>query len=136
MNSDNLKQHDHNSTTLKSQHHQNNNNNITPLSIQLPSSNQEINTGDEPTTPTSQDHKIPAPATCPPAPRKPRLIPVGNKRKTPNVSRISVDLMVIFDAMFVPPVGVAGNGVLAGDDGAGERVKKVKKVKKADVTIG
>lgn len=103
-------------------------------SIKLPSSNQQFNNDvkehDEPTTPMSSDHKIPIPK-CPPAPRKPRS---SNKRKTASVRRISVDLMVVLDAMFVQPEVVDDPGIVAGDFDGGERVKKVKKA--ANVTIG
>ncbi|KAI3760480.1 hypothetical protein L1987_50875 [Smallanthus sonchifolius] len=123
-----------NSSDPQFQHKKQEDEKISVLSIELPSSVQEFNnSGDEPTTPTSSDQKIPVPATCPPAPRKPRSVPRSNKRKTPNVQRISVDLMVVFNAMLVPPAVVAVPDILAGDLGAGDRAKKVKK---ANVTIG
>ncbi|KAK1412816.1 hypothetical protein QVD17_34339 [Tagetes erecta] len=103
--------------------------NSTLTSIKLPSSDQQFNNDvdDQPTTPTSSDHKIPVPK-CPPAPRKPRPVPTSNKRKTPSFRRVSVDLMVIFNAMFVSPEIVADDGIVAGDLDAGERALKVKKV--------
>ncbi|KAI3750052.1 hypothetical protein L2E82_20676 [Cichorium intybus] len=107
------------------------------LTIKLPSSVQELNNGgegfeeeEEPRTPTSSDQKIPATTTCPPAPRKPKTVPMGNKRKSRSFQRISVDLMVIMNAMFDP---VTVPDFLAGDLDAGDHSKKVKK---ANVTTG
>ncbi|KAD6119826.1 hypothetical protein R6Q59_025835 [Mikania micrantha] len=106
------------------------------LSIKLPSV-REFNNGveedDEPTTPTSSDQKIPVPITCPPAPRKPRSVPMSKKRRTPSVRRISVDLMLKFNAIFVPQAVIVVPDILAGDLDAGDGFKKVKK---ANVTIG
>ncbi|PWA82892.1 cyclin-dependent protein kinase inhibitor SMR3 [Artemisia annua] len=86
---------------------------------------EEVNEDDEPTTPKSSDQKIPIITTCPPAPRKPRSVPMNNKRKTPSFSRISVDLMVMFNAAMCDPVEE--------DIDSSERVKKVKKM---DVITG
>ncbi|KAL8232728.1 hypothetical protein R6Q57_002506 [Mikania cordata] len=107
------------------------------LTIKLPSPMEEFNNGvdedDEPTTPTSSDQKIPATTSCPPAPRKPKSLPMGNKRKSRDFQRISVDLMVMINAMLVQPAVITSVDILAGRDlGAGERAKKVKK---ANVTF-
>ncbi|KAL4558243.1 hypothetical protein LXL04_036441 [Taraxacum kok-saghyz] len=111
---------------------------ISALTIELPLGLREFNNGgegfegeEEPRTPTSSDQKIPATATCPPAPRKPKTVPMGsNKRKTRNFQRISVDLSVIMNAMFSP---VTVPDFLAGDLGAGDYSRKVKK---ANVSTG
>ncbi|KAI3819662.1 hypothetical protein L1987_13507 [Smallanthus sonchifolius] len=102
------------------------------LRIALPSPAKEFNNGveeeDEPTIPTPSDQKIPVTTACPPAPRKPKSLPMGNKRKAPNFQRISVELMVMINAIFVPPAVITAPDILAGRDlGAGERAKKLKK---------
>ena len=107
------------------QHQENEHNKkISSLTIELSSNIKDVNEDDEPTTPTSSDQRIPIIATCPPAPRKPRSVPMNNKRKTPSFSRISVDLMVMFNAICDP---------VEDDIDSSERVKKVKKM---DVITG
>lgn len=93
------------------------------LTIELPSNVLEFDKDNEPTTPTSSNQKIPVFFSCPPAPRKPKRFPMGNKRKNPSFKKISVDLMVMINAMFDP----------VGDHGSGDHAKKVKKAK---VTTG
>ncbi|KAD4584568.1 hypothetical protein E3N88_22169 [Mikania micrantha] len=114
------------------QHQKQEDENNPALTIKLPSPIEEFNNGvdedDEPTTPTSSDQKIPVTTSCPPAPRKPKSLPMGNKRKSRDFQRISVDLMVMINAMLVQPAVITGVDILAGRDlGAGERAKKVKK---------
>ncbi|KAD4584579.1 hypothetical protein E3N88_22180 [Mikania micrantha] len=114
------------------QHQKQEDENNSALTIKLPSPIEEFNNGvdedDEPTTPTSSDQKIPVTTSCPPAPRKPKSLPMGNKRKSRDFQRISVDLMVMINAMLVQPAVITGVDILAGRDlGAGERAKKVKK---------
>ncbi|GKA35846.1 cyclin-dependent protein kinase inhibitor SMR3-like protein [Tanacetum coccineum] len=106
------------------QHQENQHNEkISSLTIELSSNINDVNEDDEPTTPTSSDQKIPIITTCPPAPRKSRSVPMNNKRKTPSFTRISVDLMVMINAMCDP----------VEDIDSSERVKKVKKM---DVITG
>ncbi|CAI9301186.1 unnamed protein product [Lactuca saligna] len=124
-------------TALEFQNQEQEDENILSLTIKLTSSVREFNNGgqdfeeeDEPRTPTSSDQKIPVTTTCPPAPRKPKTVPRGNKRKTRSFQRISVDLRVVMNAMFAP---VTLPDFMAGDLGTGDHSKKVKK---ANVATG
>ncbi|KAI3678328.1 hypothetical protein L6452_37615 [Arctium lappa] len=144
MNSDDQQQHN-SPDALGFQEQQDGNN--SGLTIKVPSSlsslhdfknsDEGFQEDDEPKTPTSSDQKIPVVTTCPPAPRKPKTVArVNNKRKTPSFQRISVDLMVMINAVFSPAAGgivAVPDRNLAGDLAAGDHGKKVKK---ANVTTG
>ncbi|XVF68752.1 hypothetical protein PTKIN_Ptkin11bG0026500 [Pterospermum kingtungense] len=98
-----------------------------PLELNLPAS-EEFNKGhkngghqeedernDGFKTPTSLNHKIPALLKCPPAPRKPRSLPISPKRKAFH-RKILLDLTKEIESLF-PPALLAD---------LGNKIKKVR----------
>ncbi|KAK1420813.1 hypothetical protein QVD17_22692 [Tagetes erecta] len=79
--------------------YQNTNSITKALNIQVPSSSGEFEDGLK--TPRSIDNRIPAMATCPPAPRKAKSVPVNRKRKASFFQvQVPADFIVYMDAMF------------------------------------
>ncbi|KAI3772340.1 hypothetical protein L6452_03524 [Arctium lappa] len=92
----------------------------------------EFNNHDHPKTPTSTEHKIPAMATCPPAPRKAKWVPkITGKRKAPYFVAVgdmnaAADFMVYVDAMLALNEVVYVPDIVVGDLGAGDCAKRFK----------
>ncbi|XVF05512.1 hypothetical protein REPUB_Repub05bG0178500 [Reevesia pubescens] len=101
---------------------------MAPLELKLPCSGElfkvhENDDGEEDEnndgfkTPTSLDHKIPVMLKCPPAPRKPKSLPIlSPKRKAFRRPRILLDLTKEIESLF-PPALLAD---------LGNKIKKVR----------
>ncbi|KAI3811591.1 hypothetical protein L1987_21317 [Smallanthus sonchifolius] len=101
------------------------------LKIQVPSSAGEFEASDgedDLKTPRSIDHRIPVMATCPPAPRKAKSVPVSRKRKAPffPVVRVAADFVVYVDAMLGLNEVIYVPDIVVGDLGKGDHAKKLK----------
>ncbi|KAG4191507.1 hypothetical protein ERO13_A07G098000v2 [Gossypium hirsutum] len=91
---------------------------MAPLELKLPCpkvDDEEDRNNDGFKTPTSSDHKIPVILKCPPAPRKPKSLPISPKRKAFG-RRILLDFTKEMESLF-PPALLAD---------LGNKIKKVR----------